>query len=446
MRTTSRAVQLGVCAMTAAAYAGGPAAPDAIIGAVYQGNYFGQANGVAAYAFGYATCNVGDAPLVFEPNNNDHPVWTQNLYRLKDGVLLQLGMSHLVHGFFALEQSLCGSCSPVGLGDMGPGCSDVNSAGLAGQQPQLGPRWQVNASTGQFPFPFFSAPYEGTIGRRLQVPVADVDPALNDGATYWVEIQTVTPGDAAGGNGANNASSREVAFSPALAPVLQSDTDREVPVVEAWANLDPEVTLSVADLGDEGVFSVASRAYDNGDGTWLYVYAVHNLNSDRAANAFSVYVGSASPADANFHSPAYHSGDGVNGVAVPNTPWAFGVDDLNAGWATESFADDPNANALRWATTYTYWFTSDREPASVRANLSFFKPGDFDEFDLSVVGPNPCLGNVNGDPVVNFADLNGVLASYGDAGENIPADTNGDGVVNFTDLNNVLVEFGINCY
>jgi uncharacterized membrane protein len=56
-----------------------------------------------------------------------------------------------------------------------------------------------------------------------------------------------------------------------------------------------------------------------------------------------------------------------------------------------------------------------------------------------------CPGDTNGDNVVNFTDLNGVLASFGQSGEGIPGDVNGDGVVNFTDLNEVLANFGVEC-
>ncbi len=57
-----------------------------------------------------------------------------------------------------------------------------------------------------------------------------------------------------------------------------------------------------------------------------------------------------------------------------------------------------------------------------------------------------CPGDVNGDRVVNFTDLNIVLSFFGQnvtPGTN--GDLNGDGIVNFTDLNTVLSFFGTNC-
>ncbi len=51
-------------------------------------------------------------------------------------------------------------------------------------------------------------------------------------------------------------------------------------------------------------------------------------------------------------------------------------------------------------------------------------------------------GDTNGDGVVNFTDLNTVLAQFGQTGAGLPGDVSDDGVVNFTDLNIVLANFG----
>lgn len=56
-----------------------------------------------------------------------------------------------------------------------------------------------------------------------------------------------------------------------------------------------------------------------------------------------------------------------------------------------------------------------------------------------------CPGDTNGDGVVNFADLNTVLGTFGQIGDEVPGDLNGDGFVNFNDLNEVLSNFGNTC-
>ncbi len=60
-------------------------------------------------------------------------------------------------------------------------------------------------------------------------------------------------------------------------------------------------------------------------------------------------------------------------------------------------------------------------------------------------GAEPCVGDTNGDNVVNFADLNAVLSAFGQTGMGLAADVNGDGTVNFGDLNTVLSAFGDEC-
>lgn len=57
----------------------------------------------------------------------------------------------------------------------------------------------------------------------------------------------------------------------------------------------------------------------------------------------------------------------------------------------------------------------------------------------------PCPGDVTGDGVVNFADLNVVLTNFGQGADPIDGDTNGDCLVNFADLNVVLSSFGRIC-
>jgi predicted lipoprotein with Yx(FWY)xxD motif len=64
---------------------------------------------------------------------------------------------------------------------------------------------------------------------------------------------------------------------------------------------------------------------------------------------------------------------------------------------------------------------------------------------VSQTTSNPCQGDANGDNLVNFSDLNAVLAAFGQSGDGLIGDVNGDGVVNFSDLNEVLANFGNTC-
>ncbi len=69
---------------------------------------------------------------------------------------------------------------------------------------------------------------------------------------------------------------------------------------------------------------------------------------------------------------------------------------------------------------------------------------EFSLYTFRVATGVPCA-DANGDNLVNFADLNAVLADFGQSGEQLAGDVNGDGVADFADLNEVLAAFGTAC-
>jgi hypothetical protein len=85
------------------------------------------------------------------------------------------------------------------------------------------------------------------------------------------------------------------------------------------------------------------------------------------------------------------------------------------------------------------------------AALDLFPPGATSiEFGGGNIYRGPafeCQGDVNGDEVVDFADLNAVLHHFGTSGKPgfLPGDLNQDGVVDFFDLSDVLAGFGREC-
>ena len=133
------------------------AGPDVIVGDLTGPSKWGTLGGVTSYSIGTTSCNIGNQILNWFDNSTLHPVIGQNIYRLENGRFEQIGMSWLKHGFCALQGTLCGPCSPVGGGcetRLGIGCSDPYGSGLNGNQGGLGPRSEVNASTGVFLWPF----------------------------------------------------------------------------------------------------------------------------------------------------------------------------------------------------------------------------------------------------------------------------------------------------
>ena len=268
-------------------------APDLILGGLDSITRFGSENGITAYALGATTCNVGSCWADWFATTPSHPVFGQNLFRLRYGRFEQIGQSWVAHRFFALSAGVCSpACLPTDGTHLGVSCSTSNSANLTGGQPYLGPKSGVNPATGAFDFPFSEFGATGdAIFKRLQVHEQDLDPALNSGASYFIEGQNVSADDAAAGSSGNNASYRHLALSDAggvFNLALVGTTIGGEPAIHAWAESDPSVSLEIVTVPGDGTFYVASAASYLGSGIWHYEYAVQNFDSNRGAMRFVV--------------------------------------------------------------------------------------------------------------------------------------------------------------
>ncbi|MFQ5491047.1 MAG: hypothetical protein ACE5GE_10025 [Phycisphaerae bacterium] len=377
-----------------------PVGPDVIVGDLPEVSNYGSIGGISAFSIGTTSCNVGDQNLLWIATTNQHPVIAQNMYRLKNDRFEHIGMSWVKHGFFALTQDECGcGCNGIGADRLGVGCSDPYGSGLNGQQGSagtggLGPRFQINAFTGNFAFPYSSQGLTGNaIFKRVQVKDSDLDPAVNGGGVYFIEGHYVTPDDAAAGNQNNNASYREVLMT-LVSNVWRADvtdaTQRERPAIRAWKDRDPTVTETDVQVPGDGLFILAAKAWPLVTGQFHYEYALANLNSDRSGGSFSVPVNlSATVTNIGFHDVDYHSGDGIGAVTTDATDWTATLASGALTWSTQTFAANPNANALRWSTTYNFWFEADLLPETTLspATIGLFKPGTPAQVAASTVVP-----------------------------------------------------------
>ena len=80
-----------------------------------------------------------------------------------------------------------------------------------------------------------------------------------------------------------------------------------------------------------------------------------------------------------FHTPPQHPGwahDGTQGDAgYSSTPWSVTQAPDSITWNTETFAQNQNANAVRWGTLYNFRFDADQPPQQTNATVGFFKTG-----------------------------------------------------------------------
>jgi hypothetical protein len=384
MRSVYALLAATACAVAAVGQSVGP---DVVVGDLTgPANYASvPGSGVSAFAIGTAACNYGDQPIRWFNYENpavpataaDHPVIAQNLYRLVDGRFEHVGRSWVKHGFVALAGSLCLACTPPlpppggTAGDyLGVGCSDPYSAALNGNQPGLGPRFEVNPFTGAFPYPPSNPPFAGNDRRLL---VADADLAV-PGALFFGEAQYVAADDALAGNGKNNASWRPLSVTPlpggGYAAAFTEETRRTEPAIFAWKKHDPEVALHAMDVPGDGRFWIGYRATLVGPGLWRHVYSVQNLDCDRALRSLTLTV----PPGATVSAPYFHDCDPHSGEPGSGTDWTFAATVGDVAWSTTEHAVDPAANALRWGSVFTFAVTANVESLD-EAVLGLFKPG-----------------------------------------------------------------------
>ncbi len=370
------------------------AGPDVFVFELAQGgtdiNEYGPVGNIMAYAFATQSCNQGTETLNWFSGSAFHPVIAQNMYRLKDDRFEQIGMAWLKHGFCALSEPGCGACQATDCNTLGVGCADTYWAGLNASG--LKPRSKVNASTGVFPYPEAQNPTgSSTIAGRVQVQMADIDPAQNAGARYIIEGHYITQDDSSAnpdpGNGmtsANNASWREIAVNTVSNLTSIGSTQVQQAAILAWEDMDPTVQKTKATVADDGRFWMLWKVSDNGDGTWHYEYAVFNLDSHRSGQSFSIPI----PQGVTLTNIGFHDVDYHGGEPYTNIDWAVDRDSCRVTWSTEDFATNENANALRWSTLYNFRFDADGPPTGATSSLGLFRPGNPTAASMVTEGPS----------------------------------------------------------
>ncbi|GJQ28196.1 MAG: hypothetical protein HBSAPP03_00800 [Phycisphaerae bacterium] len=445
------------CAGAALAFPG----PDVIVGDCSGISNYGSVgttpNRIFAYAVGTTSCNAGTQPLMWVANTNQHPVIAQNFYRFRmvngAGQFEHIGGGHLKHGYTALQQTLCFSdCQPTGGTTLGVHCSDPYVSSLNGTQTRLGPRDDINPYNGFYNMPWTSrgTANSSVINRRLQVLEVDIDPNMNNNANlnaiYICEGQYVAPDDAISGNGTNNASWRRITRGGTTSNWtfnVTSTTVREQAAIFAWPTLESGVTIETLVVpGEEqyrGTMHVAYKVTPIAGGMYHYEYMVHNQTSHIGANSFTVNFPSGGQTscidtvNVGFRDIFYHSMEPYDG-----TDWAGTKTSSGYQWVGPTFATAPNGNALRWSTSYSFRFDSNRPPVMGTGTIGLFRTGG--SMSVNILVPDTCAcpdPDINCDGAVNGVDVEVAEAVVGGDMTDFcgtDADLNGDGAVNGNDV------------
>jgi len=375
--------------------------PDIIVGNLPSLQQFGDAGTQVGLAVGTESCNNGqvDADWFALPSN-DHPVIPQNLYRMSGGLdntqrLEQIGQSWLKHAFTAASEDNCAfGCNDVFGSHLGSGCSDLYSTNQNGIQNVLGSRAWVNPFTGFFPGGSNPGPQDHTghihdgVSHRIVVEANDLNTTLNQGAAYFAEGQYVVPHEYAWCqshpgecNMYNNVSYRRFSvsggptnfsFSPA------GSTVRMQPAIAAWTGA--TVNQIEPDPGNDGIWFMGYKVTNPSPGVWHYDYALYNENLDRGIQSFRVPLApGVNISNIGFHAPPQEPGwpnDGTfNNQGYTSTPWTVTQAPDSITWNSETFAQNQNANAIRWGTLYNFRFDGDQPPQSANGMIGFFKTG-----------------------------------------------------------------------
>jgi hypothetical protein len=375
--------------------------PDVIVGELIGLDQLdpGAVNGRVGLALGTDACNKGTIDVDwFALPSNDHPFIPQNLYRMSGGAtnnerFEQIGQSWGKHAFTAASSDTCGfGCNGVGGPHLGSGCSDAYGSGLNGWQDGIGSRGWVNPFTGNFPLGNTSNNHTGhnhdVTSHRILVETSDLIPAQNPGAIYFAEAEYIVPHEYAWCqthpgqcNMYNNASYERYNVSGGPTNFTFSavgSTVREQPGIRAWTGA--TVTQIEPAPGSDGIWFMGYKVTNPVAGVWHYEYALYNQNLDRAIQSFSVPLGPGiNVSAAGFHAPPQHpawANDGTfNNQGYSSTPWTVTQNASSITWNTETLAQNPNANAIRFGTLYNFRFDADQPPQSANATIGYFKTG-----------------------------------------------------------------------
>jgi hypothetical protein len=348
------------------------------------------------------SCNKGDVPInFFALPNTDHPVIMQSLYRVSGGAsnterFEQIGEGWAKHAFGADQFEVCSAnCQPYpDQTRLGQNCSDTYSASTGALFTQLGSRAWINPFTGAFPSTSTS-PNNHTghthngVAHRLTVEMADLNTTLNAGATYYAEVQYVAPHEytwcqshPGQCNMYNNATYRRFNVSGTTSFTFNTTgaggAVRTSPAINAWPGA--TVVPVEPEAGVDGRAFIAYKISGPTSGVWHYEYVIYNQNLDRAVQSLSIPLGcQASVSNIGFrapqHSPGFANDGTVGNTGYSNTPWTPVQTASDVTWSTQTFAENQNANAVRWSTSYTFRFDSNQPPQPANATIGFFKTG-----------------------------------------------------------------------
>jgi hypothetical protein len=204
------------------------------------------------------------------------------------------------------------------------------------------------------------------------------------------------------------------------------------PGIYAWEENSDTVSIQPLDFPNDGRVHVASDVIMQEDGLYRYEYAIYNYNSGDAVNGFSIPL----PNGLIVEEMGFHDSVDRSGEPYATNKWVMTQNGGQASWNTDEYAQNPDANAIRWGTQYNFWFVTSAEPSDGTAEIEIFETNGMAEITVSVPTGSGNPYDLNGDGIVDGADVGLFLSLWGDLGG--PGDFNDDGIVDGADFGSLL--------
>jgi len=340
----------------------------------YQGREMGTDRVKVAPSATLKSVGFGDAVWVpkfgemtsyqFDPIDQ-HPFLVWNMYRISDGRIEQLAASGVKHAWLTININCSINCGNNNT--LWPGCEDVYGSSTNDNNADQGPRDEIVASEGLFiSSPSFFDPgntgsqtnFAGDYENRLMVKESELE---TPGAAYFLDSWYVVMDDVDIWNsmGYRSINPSTAGSGWTFGPLGQFTSSTPLTEWIPFPATDPnESHVSVVidgptpdavypDNQPDGHFRVLARAEDQGDGTWLYRYAVMNFDFDQGFSQFEVPL----PEGAVVSEPFMGGPDDVL-----TAPWNVTIDDASVRFTA------PTGEKLPWFTLYNFEITVDQPP------------------------------------------------------------------------------------
>jgi hypothetical protein len=149
------------------------------------------------------------------------------------------------------------------------------------------------------------------------------------------------------------------------------------PAITNWTGA--TVNAFQPDAANDGIGFIGSKVTNPSPGVWHYEYAVYNENLDRAIQSFSVPIAAGTTPAAPISCPSTASGLDRRWNNRKYRLQQYALESVqnasSISWASETLAQNPNANAIRWGTLYNFRFDANRPPSTATATVGFYKTG-----------------------------------------------------------------------